>query len=185
MINAVLNNKKHALIIAAIGFAMTGCATQSPQTEILVSPMGVPSSTYTGNYNGYQSTNTAYTGGPLVTNNADVKKAAANIPAVIYFDFNSSAIKFESKKILNAHVELLKTYPNARVLVAGHSDERGSREYNLALGERRAQTVRRYLASQGVANPRVEVISYGEERPAVSGNNEQSYQQNRRAALSY
>lgn len=174
------------IMAAAIGLATSGCATQSPQSEILVSPLGVPSNAYTGYTGGNNSyqTNT-YTGGPLVSNSADVIKAATNLPAIIYFDFDSSAIKHDSKRVLNAHIKLLETFPNARVLVAGHTDERGSKEYNLALGERRAQTVRQYLTAQGVSNPRVEIISYGEEHPVVSGNNETSYQQNRRAELSY
>ena len=71
------------------------------------------------------------------------------------------------------------------MVIAGHTDERGSREYNIALGERRAQAARDYLAAQGVAANNIRVISYGEERPAAAGTNEDAYAQNRRAELSY
>ncbi|HAV47880.1 MAG TPA: peptidoglycan-associated lipoprotein, partial [Psychrobacter sp.] len=80
---------------------------------------------------------------------------------------------------------LLSSNPNAGVVIAGHTDERGSREYNMALGERRAQAARNYLAAQGVAVNNVRIISYGEERPAVAGTTEDAYAQNRRAELSY
>ena len=71
------------------------------------------------------------------------------------------------------------------MLIAGHTDERGSREYNIALGERRAQAARNYLAAQGVAANNIRIISYGEERPAAAGNTEEAYALNRRAELSY
>jgi len=76
-------------------------------------------------------------------------------------------------------------YPTARVRLEGHTDERGSREYNIGLGERRAQTVRRALLVQGVAEAQITTVSYGEERPAVEGSDEAAYAQNRRVELVY
>ena len=86
---------------------------------------------------------------------------------------------------MNQHASLLSSNPSAGVVIAGHTDERGSREYNIALGERRAQAARNYLSAQGVAVNNIRVISYGEERPAATGASEDAYAQNRRAELSY
>ena len=87
--------------------------------------------------------------------------------------------------MLTAHVRFLRANPGASVVLQGHTDERGTREYNLALGERRAGAVERYLNVQGVSPSQVEVVSYGEERPAARGQNEQAYAQNRRVVFAY
>ena len=99
----------------------------------------------------------------------------------VFFAFDSSAISADSAEILNTQVKWLKKHENVNVVVQGYCDERGTREYNLALGERRANAVKQYLASQGVAADRISTISYGKERPAVLGNNEAAWAQNRRA----
>ncbi len=100
---------------------------------------------------------------------------------VFYFDFDSSALRADSRALLNAHAAALKAQPRA-VRLEGHADERGTREYNIALGERRAQAVRAYLLAQGVSSA-IEVVSYGEESPAVDQSNEYSWQQNRRVEI--
>ena len=120
-----------------------------------------------------------------MNNSAEVQAAAQNVRSIVRFPFDSSEIDAEAASILNEQVAFLASHPDARVLVAGHTDERGSREYNHALGERRAQAVRNYLASQGVTDARVETISYGEDRPVAAGTDEASHAQNRRAELSY
>ena len=99
----------------------------------------------------------------------------------VFFAFDSSAISADSAEILNTQVKWLKKHENVNVVVQGYCDERGTREYNLALGERRANAVKQYLASQGVAADRISTISYGKERPAVLGSNEAAWAQNRRA----
>ena len=86
--------------------------------------------------------------------------------------------------MLDAHASRLAS-SGKRVVIEGHCDERGTREYNLALGERRANTVRRYLMSRGVSSSQIEVVSYGEERPADYGHNESAWSRNRRAFLDY
>ncbi|WP_396589181.1 peptidoglycan-associated lipoprotein Pal [Bermanella sp. R86510] len=103
----------------------------------------------------------------------------------VYFGFDRSEIRPEFKDVLNAHAEYLVNNPNASVTVEGHCDERGTVEYNLALGERRADTVKRYLVVQGVAPSQLESISYGEERPAVMGSDESAWSKNRRAEIKY
>ncbi|MBR6663357.1 MAG: peptidoglycan-associated lipoprotein Pal [Alphaproteobacteria bacterium] len=99
----------------------------------------------------------------------------------VFFAFDSSAISADSAEILKTQVKWLKKHHNVNVVVQGYCDERGTREYNLALGERRANAVKQYLVSHGVAADRISTISYGKERPAVLGNNEAAWAQNRRA----
>lgn len=99
----------------------------------------------------------------------------------VFFAFDSSAISPDSAEILDTQVKWLKKHENVNVVVQGYCDERGTREYNLALGERRANAVKQYLVSQGVAADRISTISYGKERPAVLGSNEAAWAQNRRA----
>ena len=99
----------------------------------------------------------------------------------VFFAYDSSAISPDSAEILDTQVKWLKKHERVNVVVQGYCDERGTREYNLALGERRANAVKQFLVSQGVAADRVSTISYGKERPAVLGSNEAAWAQNRRA----
>ena len=99
----------------------------------------------------------------------------------VFFAFDSSAISLDAAEVLNAQVKWLKKHEEVKVVVQGYCDERGTREYNLALGERRANAVKQYLVSKGIAADRISIISYGKERPAVLGSNEAAWAQNRRA----
>jgi peptidoglycan-associated lipoprotein len=103
-----------------------------------------------------------------------------NVGDRVFFDFDKSAIKPEGRVTLQRQAEWLKKYPNVTVTVEGHCDDRGTREYNLALGERRATAVRNALVALGIAPNRIKTISYGKERPAVLGDNEAAWAQNRR-----
>jgi peptidoglycan-associated lipoprotein len=103
--------------------------------------------------------------------------------SIVFFDFDSSEIRSEYVPVVAAHAGYLVKYPAARVRLEGHTDERGSREYNIGLGERRAQAVRRALMLQGVADAQITTVSYGEERPAVEGSDESAHAQNRRVEL--
>ncbi len=98
----------------------------------------------------------------------------------IYFDYDRAEIRADQRATLQANAAWLRDHEDVRILVEGHCDERGTREYNLALGDRRAQAARDYLISLGVTATRVETISYGEEQPAVRGDNEAAWSQNRR-----
>jgi peptidoglycan-associated lipoprotein len=104
---------------------------------------------------------------------------------VIYFDFDSSDIRNEYVDVIAAHGRFLAANAQVRVRLEGHTDERGSREYNIGLGERRAQTVRRALALQGVQESQITTVSYGEERPAAAGSDENAYSKNRRVEIVY
>lgn len=102
-----------------------------------------------------------------------------NVGDRVYFEFDRSDITPEAQAILQKQADWLKRYQNVTVTVEGHCDDRGTREYNLALGNRRASAVKRMLVSLGVAGNRIAVISYGKERPIVVGDNEQAWAQNR------
>lgn len=113
--------------------------------------------------------------------------AGSQIPDVrtIYFAFDSDTIRPEFQSVLEAHARFLSANSGASVMLQGHTDERGTREYNLALGERRANAVKRYLNVQGVSPSQLEVVSYGEERPAARGHTEEAHAQNRRVIFAY
>jgi peptidoglycan-associated lipoprotein len=102
---------------------------------------------------------------------------------VFYFEFDKSDLSAEARAALVFHANQLKANPSMKYRLEGHADERGTREYNLALGERRAQAIERYLQVQGVSSSQLETISYGEERPDDTGNNEASYSKNRRVEI--
>lgn len=104
---------------------------------------------------------------------------------IVYFDYDRAEIKPEYVGIVTAHSKYLNGDPGRKVRLEGHSDERGSREYNIGLGERRAQAVRRALMLQGVGESQITTVSYGEERPAVQGSDESAYSKNRRVELTY
>ncbi len=104
---------------------------------------------------------------------------------VIYFDYDSDVIRPEYRKVVEAHAAHMVANPRAAITLEGHADERGSREYNLALGERRAQVVREQLTLLGGSGAQVRTVSYGEERPAAEGHDEQAYAMNRRVEIIY
>ena len=102
-----------------------------------------------------------------------------------YFDFDQAIVKRAGHSELDTHARVLVCDRDQRMRLEGHADERGTREYNLALAERRANAVRAYLVAQGVARSQIEVISYGEEKPANSGHSESAWAQNRRVEIIY
>jgi len=110
------------------------------------------------------------------------EEAALRAITTFYFEYDSSDLKPEAMRALDVHAKDLKGN-GARVVLEGHADERGTREYNMALGERRAKAVQRYLVLQGVSPAQLELVSYGEERPVATGGDEQSWAQNRRVEL--
>ena len=114
----------------------------------------------------------------------DWADAFRKLDASLYFDFDLASLKATGVRILRSWVKLLKRYPQADVVVQGHTDARGTRGYNLWLGERRAKAVQDFLVIRGIKEKRVRIISYGEESLAVSGNNDRAHALNRRAVLS-
>jgi peptidoglycan-associated lipoprotein len=154
---------KQTMGLACVLAVLSGCSSTSTQDDAA---------------NGSDvTTGSAATDG--VNSSAD---ALANLQSVVYFDFDQSMLGSETRAILLAHAESLKTAPRS-VRLEGHADERGSREYNMALGERRGNAVRDFLILQGVDSSLLETISYGEEYPAVLGSFENAYEQNRRVEI--
>tara|TARA_Y100000996_G_scaffold335695_1_gene272205 strand:+ start:150 stop:674 length:525 start_codon:yes stop_codon:yes gene_type:complete len=104
-----------------------------------------------------------------------------NVGDRVFFNYDSSELDGDAQELLQDQVAWLKQYSDVSVIVEGHCDERGTREYNLALGEKRAQSVKNYIISLGISSDRVSTISYGKERPAVIGSNDGAWAQNRRS----
>lgn len=104
---------------------------------------------------------------------------------VVYFDFDSDTIKQEAYEVLQAHAKYLAGHADAHVRLEGNADERGTREYNMGLGERRGNAVAKFLRVNGASDSQLEVISYGEEKPAVEGHDESAWGKNRRAEIVY
>jgi len=104
---------------------------------------------------------------------------------IVYFDYDKSDVKSDYASLIAAHAKYLAANPSRKVRLEGNTDERGSREYNIGLGERRAQAVRQALMLQGVSDSQITTLSYGEERPAVDGHDEAAYAKNRRVELAY
>jgi peptidoglycan-associated lipoprotein len=172
-----------SLAIALSLAFMAGCAGKGGTQD------GSMDGTGTGTGTGTAGTGVAGTGQVSGTGlgAGSGQMADSRIPEVrtIYFAYDSDQIRSEFESVLNAHARYLRSNGNARVVLQGHTDERGTREYNLALGERRANGVERFLNIQGVSPSQVEVVSYGEERPAARGQSEDAYAQNRRVIFAY
>lgn len=144
--------KAKVLSIFALGALLTGCCCETPQTELPVTTeCVVPGST------------------------ADFKK---NVGDRVFFDFDKSNLGPCAHQTLDGQAKWLKQY-NYAVTIVGHCDERGTSAYNFALGERRANAVRRYLIQQGVSADKISIVSAGKERPIVAGSNEEAWRQNR------
>jgi peptidoglycan-associated lipoprotein len=123
---------------------------------------------------------------PVVTDPLEgTRQGPANVARIVYFDYDSYVIKPEFQSLIEGHARFLKANNGRRVAIEGHTDERGGREYNLALGQRRAEAVRRALALLGVPDGQVEAVSFGKEKPAVPGSDEAAWAKNRRAEIVY
>jgi peptidoglycan-associated lipoprotein len=109
----------------------------------------------------------------------------AGVARIVYFDYDSFVVKPEFAAVLEAHARHLKANPRTRVSLEGHTDERGGREYNLALGQKRSEAVRRALTLLGVNDAQLEAVSFGKEKPASNGSDEAAFAQNRRVEFSY
>ena len=119
---------------------------------------------------------------PVTAGSGDMA-GLGNIPRIVYFDFDSYVVKDEFRPVVEANAKVLTTAPGRKMAVQGHTDDRGSSEYNLALGQRRAEAVVKSLTLLGVKPTQLEATSFGKERPAVPGENEEAWAKNRRAEL--
>lgn len=117
----------------------------------------------------------------IAAENARMEGLRSTMTSTIYFDFDRSELTDQARSTLDQKVPILRANPNLTIRIAGHTDERGSDQYNQALGQRRAAAARRYLIAQGIPESRVEIVTFGESRPAAMGSDEGAWSQNRRA----
>jgi len=169
----------HVAAVAILAMGLAAC--QKPIKPDQTTPPPADSGAATSGLGGESAQGAGTTTAPLTAQQQAL--AAIQQKNVVYFEYDSAEIRQEYVPVVAAHAQYLVKYPTARVRLEGHTDERGSREYNIGLGERRAQTVRRALQAQGVAESQITTVSYGEERPAVEGSDEAAYAQNRRVEL--
>ncbi|MBV0932202.1 peptidoglycan-associated lipoprotein Pal [Marinobacterium weihaiense] len=171
-------NLTKTLVLSAVVALAAGCSTTSTTTDGGVA--GAGNGTGTGGASSYGVSGGGVSGGAVVTAE-DLKQ----LRTVFYFDFDKAVVRQDGFNDLEAHARYLSQNPSASVRLEGHADERGTREYNIALGERRAKSVERLLVVNGASASQVETVSYGEEKPAVLGHDAQSWSQNRRVELKY
>jgi peptidoglycan-associated lipoprotein len=167
-----------SLLLAAV-LLFSGCSSLMKSDDSASSDGAPISDSGSGASTSGASQGGAWTGNPLEN------PESLLYTKVIYFDFDKSDIRSESIATLRAHADYLLANSGASITVEGHCDERGSREYNIGLGERRATAIKRFLEAEGVADSQVNTISYGEERPADSGHGEAAWAMNRRGELVY
>ena len=162
---------KTALIIATMAVAVAGCQKKRPET--LPPGPGGPVDPGPGPGPG--------PGGGEARPGSPEHFRQNVVSDTINFDFDQYDIDARARQILDSQAQWLTQFPNTRITLEGHADERGTREYNLALGDRRANAAKNYLAARGVSPARITTISYGKERPIALGSDETSWAQNRRA----
>lgn len=156
------------LVLAVALVATAGCAKKRP-AELPPAPTEAPAVT-----DGGESSDTLAS-----TLNEQFKREVTS--DTVHFSFDQYDIDPEARTILDSQAQWLSAHPNTRITIEGHCDERGTREYNLALGDRRANAAKNYLAARGVSPTRITTISYGKERPIALGSDDASWAQNRRA----
>jgi len=169
------------IALCAATFFLAACETAS-QTDTATSGDSSASSTTASSTASSSANSSTSTAGSAESAEAKAKAALAEVGNTVYFDFDSSALSAASTAMLGRQAAFLKANPSITVTIEGHADERGTREYNLALGDRRASAARDYLIAQGINAARVRTVSYGKERPAMAGSNNTAWAKNRRAA---
>ena len=201
-----------ASLIGAMVLAVNGCSSQSSTTDgemidqsvagagggngALINDQGMYEDQL--GYGGLEgdavtsidATGTLVIGDPNAQPNAPYDQTFAGPQALrdnntIYFRYDSDQIQDEYVSVMQAHAQYLRDNPDSRIIIEGHTDERGTPEYNIALGERRARAVARYMQNLGVDVNQLSIVSYGEEKPLVVGHNENAWAKNRRAVINY
>lgn len=172
----------HAVAFAVLAVGLAACTKPKQVQPDTTTEAPADSGIQTSGLGNETAAGTGATAGAM---SAAQQQALAALQSrnLVYFGYDSSEIRGEYVNVVAAHAAYLTRYPSARIRLEGHTDERGSREYNIGLGERRAQTVRKALMLQGVGDAQIATVSYGEERPAAEGSDESAYAQNRRVEL--
>ena len=171
-----LNKVLKGLMLALPVIAVAACSSHKNNNNDQTSGMG------DGSANGGMGMNS---GNMSSDEQARLQMQELQKNNIVYFGLDKYDIQSEFAQMLDAHATFLRNNPSYKVTVEGHADERGTPEYNIALGERRASAVKMYLQGKGVSADQISIVSYGEEKPAVLGHDESAYAKNRRAVLVY
>jgi len=168
---------KKLLLLVSIAAVLSGCASGVKLDDVQVDDRSGGASGQVGGVNSLNARGLGAMEG--------IKQGPVGVEHIIYFDLDSYTVKSEYQSVLEAHSRYLRADRNRRVNLEGHTDARGGSEYNLALGQKRADAVRRALSTLGVPDTKMESVSFGKEKPVAQGSDESAYSQNRRAALNY
>ncbi|CAI0808875.1 peptidoglycan-associated lipoprotein Pal [Serratia entomophila] len=171
-----LNKVLKGLLLALPVLAVAACSSNKSANNDQ-SGMGVGAGTGTGTENGSSNLSSE--------EQARLQMQELQKNNIVYFGLDKYDVSSEFAQMLDAHAAFLRNNPSYKVTVEGHADERGTPEYNIALGERRANAVKMYLQGKGVSADQISIVSYGKEKPAVLGHDEAAYAKNRRAVLVY
>lgn len=177
--------KTIALLLASLALSLSGCAMQSATPVTTPAPLAAPAAAAT-NPTIQEETFAAPAAPARPFGETAIGESSAGAATetlgllTVFFDYDSFLLAPQSRDILDKNARFLRQNPKARIVLAGHSDERGSDSYNIALGEKRAAAVRSYLIELGIDASRLDVVSYGEERPAIAGAGEDAWAKNRR-----
>ncbi len=172
-----MNNRKYLVASLIIALALAGCAGDEAVKPSSDDKGAAPAQTSPAGDRGAS--------GSALSDREKQRRAELLSQRRVYFAFDSSTIDSEARAIIEAHAAHLVANSQLKVALEGNGDERGTREYNLALGERRAQAVERMMKALGVAGNRIKTVSYGEEKPLCQEHNESCWRQNRRAEIGY
>lgn len=170
---------KRSFWILALTAALAACSS-----GVKLNDVPVEDKTASANSNSQPVTATS-TVAPVVSSNASTQGVAPAGLNVVYFDYDSFTLKPEARAVLERNAAHLQANKQFKVQLEGHTDERGGREYNLALGQKRAETVRRALTLLGVSDAQLEAVSFGKEKPAANGSDEATFANNRRVEIKY
>lgn len=178
---------KHTLVVLGLVALLSACGSSVKLDNVPVEDKS-GSSTSTGSSMGASTTDGTGVGKGAVAS-VDLTKSSQDAmqasSRVVYFDFDSYVIRPEFQTVIELHAKNIRADKARKVVVEGHTDERGGREYNLALGQKRAEAVRKALSLLGVAEAQLEAVSFGKEKPAMPGLSEAAMEKNRRAEISY
>lgn len=176
---------KHFLLALGMSVLIAGCGSAVKLDEV---PVVDKAGTSVGTQPGTEGAGAAVGSGgvtPVAIGQTAQPGAMPSGPHIVYFDYDSFVIKPEFQATIETHARFIKANQARKVAIEGHTDERGGREYNLALGQRRAEAVRSALRLSGVSDGQLEAVSFGKEKPAVLGSDEAAMAKNRRAEINY
>ncbi|MBC7380169.1 MAG: peptidoglycan-associated lipoprotein Pal [Burkholderiaceae bacterium] len=180
---------KKILLALAAAALVAGCASgvkldETPVSDATLKPVTAADANASGGANASGATKSAVEPVKLGDANKDMA-GPGGVGRVVYFDYDSFIIKPDFQSLIESHARFIKAAPGRKVVVEGNTDERGGREYNLALGQKRAEAVRQALGLLGVGDNQVEAVSFGKEKPAEPGMSEEAFAKNRRAEIAY